>query len=261
MADIAEFDHLAFFIGQLIKPEVMLSLLFAIALANIQIFAGYLRFISFIPRSRWLSLAGGMSVAYAFVHLLPELSQRQQAFAGFAGLPYVERHVYLIALAGFAVFYGLERMAASSRQRNREVRSIDETTPGIFWVHIASFSIYSALTGYLLHGYYFAGWLSLVFFFIAMAVHFFIVDFALREHHKDAYTYPGRWLLAAGVLVGWAIGYLSRVNEAAITVLFAFLAGGMILNTIKEELPEGRRSRFLAFAAGAAAYTAMLLVF
>lgn len=41
---------------------------------------------------------------------------------------------------------------------------------------------------------------------------------------------------------------------------FAFLAGGMILNVLKEELPEERESRFTAFLSGAAGYAALLLL-
>jgi hypothetical protein len=45
----------------------------------------------------------------------------------------------------------------------------------------------------------------------------------------------------------------------AIALLFAFLAGGVILNVLKEELPEERQSRFWAFALGAGIYTVLLL--
>jgi len=41
---------------------------------------------------------------------------------------------------------------------------------------------------------------------------------------------------------------------AAPAVLLAFLAGGVILNVLKEELPEERDRRFWAFLVGAAAY-------
>ena len=44
-----------------------------------------------------------------------------------------------------------------------------------------------------------------------------------------------------------------------LAVLFAFLAGGVILNVIKEELPEEQESLFWAFALGAALYTVLLL--
>jgi hypothetical protein len=51
-----------------------------------------------------------------------------------------------------------------------------------------------------------------------------------------------------------------QVSDVAVDVLFAFLAGGVILNVLKEELPEERQSRYLPFAAGAAVYAALLAV-
>ena len=67
-------------------------------------------------------------------------------------------------------------------------------------------------------------------------------------------------MLAAAILVGWVAGLLSEISEAALAVLFAFLGGGVVMNVLKEELPEERQSRFWAFALGAAAYAAVLLV-
>ena len=46
---------------------------------------------------------------------------------------------------------------------------------------------------------------------------------------------------------------------AAITLLTAFLGGGVILNVLKEEVPSERQSRFWAFALGMAGYAALLL--
>jgi hypothetical protein len=52
---------------------------------------------------------------------------------------------------------------------------------------------------------------------------------------------------------------LAEIPEVAVAVLIAFLAGGVVLNVLKEELPEERESRFWAFALGAAFYAALLL--
>ncbi|GET41554.1 hypothetical protein MiSe_63660 [Microseira wollei NIES-4236] len=124
-----------------------LSAALAIGLALTHLFSGKLRFAP-IPRSRWLSAAGGVSVAYVFVHILPELNQHQAVLEQVESgvISYLEHQVYLIALLGLTVFYGLERMAKLSRQRGKG----DITSPGVFWLHIASFSIYNALIGYLL---------------------------------------------------------------------------------------------------------------
>jgi hypothetical protein len=45
----------------------------------------------------------------------------------------------------------------------------------------------------------------------------------------------------------------------ALIALTAFVGGSVILNVLKEELPEDRQSRFGAFLVGAAAYSALLL--
>ena len=239
----------------------LITLLLAALLAVVHILAGRLRFVEAIPRSRWLSMAGGASVAYVFVHLLPELHKGQEAIerTGAGAELFFEHHAYLVALFGFALFYGLERLALLSRQKSRGEKGEDSTEPGIFWIHILSFGVYNGLIGYLLLHLEEPGMWNRVLFSVAMALHFFVNDYGLRQHHKAAYDRKGRWLLAAPIFIGWTVGMATEIAKAAIAVLLAFLAGGVILNVIKEELPEERESRFWAFALGAALYTVVLL--
>lgn len=56
------------------------------------------------------------------------------------------------------------------------------------------------------------------------------------------------------------MGLVFEISEAALAVLFAFLAGGVVMNVLKEELPEERESRFWAFVLGAGLYAGVLLV-
>jgi len=239
----------------------LVSLLLAAALACVHLFAGRMRFLSVSPRSRWLSAAGGVSVAYVFVHLLPDLAEEQETIRRAVGgaFAFIEYHVYLVALVGLAAFYGLERAAKVSRGRGRRAGGGDAASPGVFWLHAGSFALYNALIGYLLLHREEPGTVSLVLFAFAMGVHFVVNDFGLREDRKGAYDGYGRWVLAAAVLTGWAVGRLSESSEAALAVRFAFLAGGVVMNVLKEELPEERESRFWAFALGATLYSAVLL--
>ncbi len=92
-----------------------------------------------------------------------------------------------------------------------------------------------------------------------MALHFVVNDNGLRENHKQIYDRIGRWLLVAAIIVGWVTGIGTVIHQAAVAVLFAFLAGGIVLNVLKEELPEQRESRFWAFALGAIGYAILLL--
>jgi hypothetical protein len=238
-----------------------LTLLFALGLAMVHLLAGKLQFVYALSRSRWLSFAGGASVAYVFVHIFPELSQRQESFeqSNNSILGFFEHHVYLVALLGLTIFYGLERLATESRRRQQKGNQPNSTSTSVFWVHIGSFAFYNALIGYLLLHREELGLGNLILFFCAMALHFWVNDYSLWEHHKDNYRHIGRWVLAGAVFLGWAIGLATQISEVALAMLFAFLAGGIILNVIKEELPDEQQSRFWSFALGATIYTALLL--
>jgi hypothetical protein len=234
-------------------PPELPALLAASGLALVHLAAGGLRGMDRVPRSRWLSAAGGVAVAYVFVHLLPELARAERHVGDVRG---AARLGYVIALAGLAVFYGLERLALRSR---RSEDRADDTDGGVFWVHTGSFALYNALIGYLLVHRYGEGIAALLVFALAMGVHFLVNDVALHEHHGDRYLRRGRWVLAGAVLLGWGAGAAVELPEAALGGVVAFLAGGIVLNVLKEELPEEREGRFAPLALGMAAYTALLL--
>ncbi len=240
---------------------VLLSTLAVTGLALIHLFAGKLRFLDVIPRSRWLSFAGGTSVAYVFIHLLPELARAQEEIGDELGaiVAAAEHHVYGLALLGLVVFYGLERLADESREQSRQAHGDDTTGEGVFWLHMTSFAIYNFLIGYVL-GERGDEPLRFILFFAAMALHFLVNDYGLRLHHKSSYRRVGRWILAVAVLAGWIVGLNFQVSDLVLLIPLSFLAGGIVLNVLKEELPKERQSRFLAFAIGAGLYAALLMV-
>ncbi len=232
----------------------LLTLPLVAVMALAHLFSGKLLFLGGIPRSPWLSASGGVSVAYVFLHVLPELGHRQGAIeeAGGLGFAFLQHHVYIMALFGLGLFYGLER-AAKRERRGGAAR------PLVFWLHIGSFSLYNALIGYLLLHREAPGLQSLLLYAFALTLHFVVNDYGLRQDHEEAYDRIGRWILASAIFVGWGVGLALDVPEAALSALFAFLAGAIVLNVLKEELPSERESRFSAFALGAAAYATLLL--
>lgn len=237
------------------------SFVAALALAVVHLVAGRLRLLERVPRSRWLSAASGVAVAYVFVHILPDLAEAQRDVAD-APAPIaelLEHEAYLVALAGLATFYGLERVAQTSRARHRAADGRDATTLRTFWVSIGSYAAYNALVGYLLLERAHAGPRELGLFTLAAGVHFVVNDSGLADHHDDAYENVGRWIVGAAPLAGWAVATQVDVSAAGVAVLFAFLAGGIVANVLKEELPQERESRFWPFAAAAAAYAAILV--
>ncbi|WP_247236674.1 hypothetical protein [Telluribacter sp. SYSU D00476] len=238
---------------------VSVSAIAALVLALTHLLSERLKFTS-IPRSKWLSFGGGVSVAYIFVHLLPELAAGQEVLQDQV-LNFLEHHIYLIALFGLAFYYGLEKAAKQSAQSNRDEEETEMATHNlnVFWLHIASFSFYNAIIGYLLVQRD-ENVASLVWFTVAMAFHFMVNDYALAEHYHSAYRRQGRWVITFSIVAGWMIGILTEVPEEWIVVLFAFIAGSTILNVLKEELPEERKSNFWAFSTGVLLYSVLLLL-
>ena len=240
----------------------------ALGLAFVHAAAKYLRLSAVVPRSGWLSFGGGVSVAYVFVHVLPELGAGQSAIeeAQHVLVDELAYHAYLIALAGFALFHGLERWAARARGDDDEadtgitVRRVDDGDEGghpVFWAHLFSYGLLNAIIGHLLVENAASG--SALLFAIAMGFHFLINDDSLRRHYPEGYDRTGRWVLAAAVLGGWGLALVVHLTDPLLMAAFAFVSGGVILNVIKEELPTDRKSRFDYFVIGAALYAGVLV--
>lgn len=229
-----------------------------LVLSITHLWAGRLHFDNPRRRRSWLSFAGGVSVTYVFLDLLPELAEAQEVLRErFAAIEFLEDHVYLVALVGLAGFYGIESFVR--RRRRIESRADSSESDAVFWIHIASFSVYNALIGYLMverepyqeH---------LPAFVVAMGFHFLVTDYGLRSHHDEIYDRRGRWVLSAAIIIGTLFGIASQVSEAFVSVLAAFIAGGAILNVMKEELPKETTSRFRAFAMGVVIASVVLTI-
>lgn len=212
-------------------------------------------------RRRWLSAAGGSAVAYVFVDLLPEMQHMQERFLSAASdhaFPFPAYRVYTSALVGFVLFYALEHIAAASRPESGEGRSREER-PIVYWLQIGGFATYCGLMSYLLREEADARALSIVPYGVAMFCHFWVVDHALRKEHGAAYDRSGRWIVAAGIAAGWIVASLELSSDLILPTLMGFIAGGVVLNSVKGELPEEGEARMVPFVAGAFGYALVLL--
>lgn len=227
----------------------------ALVLASVCVFGSRLRA---RPHDRnWVSIAGGVSVSTVFIDLLPEISERQAGFStgphrGAALFP--EQAIYLAAMAGFVLFYGLEYLLAASASGDGE--------PGVVFssFRLTAFAGYSSLIAYLLIHNLWKGPASLALYTLAMAFHLLLVDHSLAQSSYGRYETRERWVLALAVLVGWCAGMLTSIPEQWLARITGFVCGGVIMNTLVVELPQGRGGRFWLFVFAAAAYTVVLIV-
>jgi hypothetical protein len=209
-----------------------------------------------------LSAAGGSAIAYVFIDLLPEMQHMQERFLTAAdgrAFPFPNYRVYSAALAGFVLFYAIEHMAAATRPE-KPTEGPRSERPAVLWLQVSGFAVYCAMMAYLLRQDADDRALAMLPYGVAMFCHFFIVDHALRHEHGAPYDRAGRWLLAAGVVAGWLLAAGEVGSELWLPTLMGFIAGGVVLNSIKGELPEDGEARMLPFVAGAAGYALLLLV-
>jgi hypothetical protein len=227
----------------------------------IHILSKRLHFLRYSPRHVFLSFSSGVAVSYVFVHLLPELNEYQKELED--KLPshiwmIIEDHIYIVALIGLVIFYGLEVLGRKKDNSEKHEANSRESKQR-FRLHMATFFFYNAVIGYLMVRGEYEGLIETLLFFVAMGVHFITNDRSLRELHKEVYDRIGRWLLAGAILVGWSIGAFIEIEDVIVSLLTAFLAGGIILNVLKDELPEDQQSNLPAFLIGIVSYTSLLV--
>lgn len=236
---------------------------FALALlALTHIFVHLLKFSS-IPRSKWLSFAGGISVTYIFLEAFPELVEIQKRINehNFFAVPAIaQMEVFLVALFGLAFFYALENRTKKSVESSREPNSGPKKNLGMFWIHISSFSLYNFIIAYLLLNREEQSLQKFLLYAVAMSFHLLVTDHSLEDHFHEKYRRQGRWILVTSLVSGWLLSLSLVISEIFIGVLFAFIAGGVVMNVLKEELPKERNSNLWAFCIGILFYGSILIL-
>lgn len=244
--------------------EQWLSLVGIIILCLVHLLGYKLKFLNIIPRSKWLSFASGVSLAYIFLYLLPELEAHQDRIieARSQDNQFIQHPLYLVTLLSLSIYYGLERFIKESGVSDKTAKSPPANpifTKGIFYFHLSFFALYNLIVGYVMAR---EPWqvLNLSLFTLAIGFHFLVNDFGFIEHYRQLYIRSGRWFLSITPLIGWIIAYLIDLQERHLGILISFIVGGTILNVLKEELPEERKSNFWAFFSGVIIYGFLLLL-
>ena len=241
----------------------------AVGLAALHLMAPHIRKLPLVPERDMGSFAGGLAVAYVFLHLLPEIAAGNEAIGEALSdvlepTPLLELAIFLVALTGFTVFYGLERLATSTGARDRApsaggVASSPREPAGVYWLHLGSFMIYNGLITYTMVLRVRTGLLFALLFTVAMGLHFVLTDRGLAEHYPHRFRATGRILLAASLLAGWTLAALfAPTITLLVALLTALLGGSVLLNVFKEEIPTNRSSSFVWFSIGMVLYAVLL---
>lgn len=202
-----------------------------------------------ITHGRFLSIGGGVAIAYVFIDLLPKLGINdflvREALKGV--FPFFERHVYIMALLGFLLFYTVDRSHSYLKKK------------ASFWLSLTSYMIFNFLVGYSVVDKDNPEVKPLILFTLAIALHYFMNDYTLRLDHGKIYDKYGKWILILSLFCGWLLGVFIDLSSTAIALISAFIGGGVIMNVTRHELPNDNPNSLGAFLLAAAVYSMILL--
>jgi hypothetical protein len=238
-------------------PYPAISFCSVMLFALVHLFAERARCFAFTSQARFLSLGSGVAIAYVFIDLLPKLGRSsaliQQMFKGI--LPFAERHVFIMALLGFLLFFIVDRTSSVLLGSKR--------AHGLSPVHcsvLGSYALFNFFVGYAVVDPHDPEVQPLALFTFAMGLHYFVNDYSLSRAYGDEYDAFARWLLVASLLLGWVVGWLFTLPQAAVALISAFIGGGVIMNVTRHELPKDAPNSLGAFLFGALFYTMLLLL-
>jgi hypothetical protein len=240
------------------RIDVWLTLGPAILLTFVHIWAPLIRPEKLLPQTFWLSFADGISITFVVLQLLPEAGHiaghLPEALHPVHDL--LSHYPYLPMLVSLVTFYGIEKVM--ERPATPDQQGGSNLTPLRIWIYMAGYALYKVVVGYLL-----AKMLSpiaVLVFSVAMAMHFFVVDFHLVNIHRNVFAGIGRWALSAAFLAGWGVGVATKLSPFVVALLMSFVSGGAMMMMIQEEFSEKRPTSFPGFLLGVVMYSALLFM-
>ena len=191
--------------------------------------------------------------------IMPTVCKTQAHFSsleeGITGV--FTHHMFFLALIGFLFYLFIEswNTRVLKRVSVRENRYERPT----FWSSIIAYSLLNFVIAYTIGDISNSDIQPVFIYSAVMIAHLLISAHALREYHDFLFRQIGRWVLSFFLLFGWLVGYYFSISEVFLGMMISFIGGGIILNIVRDDIPNNRSVRFIAFFCGSMAYA--LLVF
>lgn len=205
----------------------------------------------------FISFAAGTSVSYVFLEMLPNLVEYNKPIGQFLIESFhlnqlTELAIYVCTLLGFSVFYGLDLLAESSKKDDNR----------LYILHLLMFGIYNFLITYTMSLRAEVSLVATTLFTFAMAIHFVLSDQKFCRLYPIRFNKIGRFVLIFALFLGWAFSVIfDPVNVLVLALLTSFLAGSVLFNVFREELPGSTLSSYPWFLFGVIIIAISLLLY
>ena len=207
----------------------------------------------------FVSFAGGVAVAYVFLHMLPNLVEYNKPIGRILEsnqwlTPFTELMIYIVALCGFLIYYGFDVLA-------ERYRTSKHNSTLVYELHLAMFCLYNFLITYTMSLRALESITATVLFTVAMALHFVLTDRKFCRLYSAKFNHLGRFMLIGALLIGWLCSVIfDPVNVLIAAFMVAFLAGSVLLNVFREELPALQLTSYCWFTFGVVMIAIILLL-
>lgn len=201
---------------------------------------------------RWIGVISGVALGYVVLYMLPKLSMiTMNIVQANADLPYLlQNRAFLILLIGIVAYVFIDRLNQSSASRARIASQTLE-----YGIHC----IYSLLVGFVAVEMPGRSLLAHGLAASILLMHVMGMSDLLRHHRPTGYRRI-RWLFMILVLLGGVLGLVTEVPRGLVNVAIALTGGVIIVNVLAQELPVGRKEKFMWFLLGVGTFIAITAV-
>ncbi|RKD69517.1 hypothetical protein ATL39_2936 [Sinobaca qinghaiensis] len=225
------------------------SIIIGIGFLLIQLFASQIISKTKLSTSRWLSLCGGVAIAYVFVYILPTLHDEQNKLGGEAPLG---SELYVLGLLGLLVYFTIYKLADYRKDE-------EHGATRFYFVEAGFFAAYTFMVTYIVVSSD-VKTVEALFYGTAIGLHFIGISYNLSLENKPLHLRYGRFILAAATIGGCAAGVFGPSTGLYVDSMIAFTSGAMIFNVISKEMPSEKHTHLYIFLGAAVVYAATITI-
>jgi hypothetical protein len=236
--------------------DLTVAFVITAVLISAHLFATRLVRITWISSDYFLSFSAGISAAYVFLHMLPELVEGNAAIGKLlSGLdpltPFLELAIFAIAMVGFVVYYALALHVEKESPRGQADIS--------FRVAMLFYALLNFCVAYAMPLRVQTGLAYTIIFTVAIGLHNVILDLHLMDWFPKRYARYGRLILAGSLAAGWGVSAISDpIHVVFVALMIAFLSGAILYQVLGQELAHKKARRFPYFVSGIVLITVLL---
>ena len=196
-------------------------------------------------RIKLISFAAGLSSAYLFLLLLPEV---------YNGFLFLKQYTFLILFAGFVSIHIAEKYIykhVAKKKIKHDVR----------FVHHITFFFYHFIIGIILVTLFQQSFREGLLFYIPLWFHTTISSIALTELHKTIKKKSiSKIILSLSTILGITIALLIMIPTIVHYSLLALITGALIYIVIKDLTPRGKEGDLNMFILGVISYSLIIII-